>query len=510
MHQAAVPAAGLDRRQLERVPAGFHHEPVELLHTRSPRATGRAGPRRPSAGGDDLAVLIHQQVAERHLRVGGSALDVGRDEHPRAPAVRLPICVGRHPQRQVGGSERRAEDPAQPVLDGLFRAVGGGPVDHLPARPDVRPGSLHGDLDLVLTPVEIVLQRLDAEEVVAGYLAPDALEGVLGVRDHPIHRAAGEVGHQLQPELLHVPSLGGHPARQPEGTRARVQRRLLEQDHVHRRLRLGREAPDAEQLGPRIVRRHQLLGHPDHELAAFDLAQAPQEVLQRPHRLHRLAPEVRDDLLRLTLQFELARGVSVSPAESPREGQVAVRDANRLDHRHGARHGARRPHAAAPDADRQLELLAHEPVVRRELHRRPGRRQGDEPHLVVRSQRVEEVGGRPHDPSSFPEGDALAVDRQHDEPPAVAGRVGGVGNGRRGGGDFRGGRLTRGGGGGAQIDELGRHYPAGLAVDGNGELRRAQVGNRLAVVVDDADVDLQQLDAGAKHRELLRQRRRRQ
>ena len=62
----------------------------------------------------------------------------------------------------------------------------------------------------------------------------------------------------------------------------------------------------------------------------------------------------------------------------------------------------------------------------------------------------------------------------------------------------------RGRGRGAEVDELRRDDPARLAIDRDRELQRAQVGDRLALVVDHADVDLEKLDAGAKHRKLLR------
>ena len=75
-------------------------------------------------------------------------------------------------------------------------------MDDLPAGADAGAAPLHRDVDLVLVPVEVVLQRLDAEQVIAGYLASDPFEGGPGARDDAIHRSTRIVGHQLQAELL--------------------------------------------------------------------------------------------------------------------------------------------------------------------------------------------------------------------------------------------------------------------------------------------------------------------
>ena len=141
-------------------------------------------------------------------------------------------------------------------------------------------------------------------------------------------------------------------------------------------------------------------------------------------------------------------------------------------------------------------------VVGREVDVDAGLRHRHHRDAVAGAQAVDEPGGGVHQAAPLSPRHALLVDQDDDEPAGVrvgVGRVAGILGGEVG---REGATLGR-----PQRDELRLEDGARLAVDGHREVRRPQVGNGVAVAVDDGGVHLDELDAAPEGGCLLSRRR---
>ena len=138
-------------------------------------------------------------------------------------------------------------------------------------------------------------------------------------------------------------------------------------------------------------------------------------------------------------------------------------------------------------------------MVRREPDREAtDRRDGGKGHPVGWTELIQESAGRLDQPPRVAKSNVVLIDHEDDQPPRRETLVGAVVRRRLGSLD-RAGRVR-------WIPdryELDGDDPTFLVVDRDRELRRFQIGHRVALAVDHPDVDLDQLDAAAKRR-LLR------
>ena len=249
--------------------------------------------------------------------------------------------------------------------------------------------------------------------------------------------------------------------RQFPGHRPRpVDEQLVEHEHVQRRARGGGQIRDLLQAQLLSVD-HQAAGDPHERLGP----------LHPPHALEDGFDAVQHGCgpaSRLLQELELDQ----SPAQ---RGDAQTRHA--------------------------LDRATDPVVVRREVDVYAGLRHRHHGDPVAGAQAVDEPGGGVHQAAPLSPRDALLVDQNHDEPAGVGVDVGRVPGILRRGIGREGAPLGR-----PQRDELGLDDGARLPVDGHREIRRLQVGNRVAVAVDDGGVHLDELDAAPESGGLLGRR----
>ncbi len=136
-------------------------------------------------------------------------------------------------------------------------------------------------------------------------------------------------------------------------------------------------------------------------------------------------------------------------------------------------------------------------VVARRGHRRPRPGKRDEPDAILGLEAIDESAGRFHGAARVEIPEAALIDGQEDEPSIGSRRRDPLVRAERRDDGPRLDRLRRGWSvERRELHELGRDDPPRLPVDGDLELLRPQVRDRVPVLVHDGDINRDELDAG--------------
>lgn len=413
-----------------------------------------------------------------------------------------PCSVERgHAEGQRRRQQRRAERrhdrlPRRAHAGGL--SIGGRVQDLAPRAHD---GALlrHVDADRVRLAVAIACVGLDPQQVVAGQLRFDALEQGLSRAGHREQRAARRARQHLEPfgPRLPIPErVQRHPAVRD------VEDLVLQLERVEARPRLRRQG--AEIQHHRFVGEHEAFRDEHHRLRRVDPAEADEQVAEAPDRLVGVAGRVLGQRARFDLDlpaapFERPRrrtdALALAVLHGGERGPIAVIDRLRFDERDVVArvHRPRRLLAAGHPRDRLLDARA----VRGEKGCRRAGAEARHGHAVRGRQPIDERIRRLRDGLRAAEPDVRLVHGEHDEASARRALVRAVAVRRR--------RRVR------RCRPLaherhpfrGRHA-APVAVDADGEIIGREIGDRLAAVVDDGDVERGHIDRELEARRLRR------
>ena len=492
---AADPIAFRDR-ELDGVLAGIEARAARILkgarhavHHRRQHGVDRPGL-------DALAVAIHDDVANHaRSRSGVVAANLRANQQLHLALFRSTQRKRRDAKRQRRRQQRRGEAGRDGVAHRARPVQVGRHVQQLPSRPDRR--AAPGDVDANRTRLAVAIGGIgfDAEQVVARELRFDVREQLAAGAVDEEQRAARGGGEHLQAVVAQV--VRRLVDRRPGA--GDVEQLAVELQRVDAGPRRGRQR--AELGGQPAVAHRKALRHQDQRLRSVENLHRVEHVAQRPDRHVARAPQLIGqrhgfgvDFLPALLHRRRARPQPRALARVDRLGgqPVAVRDLERFARRDRLVRELDGLPLPGHAADRLFDALA----VGDERRRRTADPQADGGDAIAGRQPIDEgAGGRQHR-SGAAGPDMRLVDHDRNQPAAgrVLVRAVALGHARH---RLRVGGLRR------QRHPLGADHGSRLAVHADREIGRHQAQQRLALTVDDRDVDRGHLDRRSETWRLL-------